>query len=677
MTELPGLAAARLWATTRFPYLATGLFGAEVLAEPGSGTVSVDQRWRMHADPELTATWSAAQLGSVLVHHVCHLLRAHAERALLTGVSADDSAVWVRAADAEINDDLIPAGLELPGDPVRPADFGAPDGKLAEEYFRGLVSASPGGTFLPGGMTPPGPPGTGGPVPPYPPVGASAPHPPRPPAPSSGSWLDCGSGADGQPGDGEGGLDQWQADLLRRQVAQDVTRAGKEPGKVPAGLLRWAREILSPRVDWRRLLAAELRRAIADVAGAVDYSYQRPSRRAVAVPAVVLPALRRPVPEVAVVCDTSGSMTEDLLAMALAEVEGLLRGLGLARHLRVLACDTAAGRAQRVSSAKQVTLVGGGGTNMGAGIAAARALRPRPAVCVVLTDGYTPWPAAAPKGMRVIAGLLGDDAPEGPWWARCVRVALRIMNSASGLTRPSPRALSVMAVLLTFASGASDVNSFTRLGGVFTSVMTGNIAVFGLSVARGSLSLAAHIAVAFGGYVAGVAAGTRISWHHAEHGAREPGEEWPPHLTLTLLTEAVLFAGVVAGWEVTGSRPTGAAQFIILAMAACGMGLQSAAVSQMGLGNVSTTYLTGTLTGLVTAIASPGRSRASVGLRRPGVLAGLLAGATLAGLCIAYAGAVAPLLSLLAVTSAVTLEIRGKRRAQRAESHDHGAKGSP
>ena len=86
-------------------------------------------------------------------------------------------------------------------------------------------------------------------------------------------------------------------------------------------------------------------------------------------------------------------MTEDLLAMVLAEVEGLLRALGLARQVRVLACDTAVAPAQRVSSARQVELIGGGGTDMGAGIGAAAALRPRPAVTVVLTDGYTPWPS--------------------------------------------------------------------------------------------------------------------------------------------------------------------------------------------------------------------------------------------------------------------------------------------
>ena len=170
-----------------------------------------------------------------------------------------------------------------------------------------------------------------------------------------------------RPGDGPPARPDWQADLLRRQVAQDVIAHAKPAGDVPGGLLRWAEEILNPKVNWRRVLAAELRRAVAEVSGAVDYSYRRPSRRAAVAGDVVLPALRRPVPEVAVVCDTSGSMTEDLLAAALAEVEGLLRALGMARQVRVLACDTAVGAAQRVSSARQVQLVGGGGTDMGSG----------------------------------------------------------------------------------------------------------------------------------------------------------------------------------------------------------------------------------------------------------------------------------------------------------------------
>ena len=393
MTErgIQGLAAARLWATDRFPYLATGLFGAEVVAAPGSGTVSVDESWRMRADPDLTAGWTAAQLGSVLVHHVCHLLRTHGERAQAAGVSLHDAPRWVQAADAEINDDLVPAGLDLPGRPVLPADLGAPDGLLAEQYFEASTTDRSGK---------------------------------KKDLAAAGDWLDCGSGADGvpRPDDGPPALPAWQADLLRRQVAQDVIAHSKQAGNVPGGLLRWAEEILNPKVNWRKVLAAELRRAVAEVSGAVDYSYRRPSRRAAVAGNVVLPALRRPVPDVAVVCDTSGSMTEDLLAAALAEVEGLMRALGMARQVRVLACDYAAGPARRVSSARQVQLVGGGGTDMGTGIAAAVALRPRPAITVVLTDGYTPWPAAAPKGTRVVIGLLGPRAPDAPAWARAVRV---------------------------------------------------------------------------------------------------------------------------------------------------------------------------------------------------------------------------------------------------------------
>jgi hypothetical protein len=358
-------------------------------------------------------------------------------------VRPDEAGDWIRAADAEINDDLIPAGLELPGQPVLPRDLGADDGLLAEQYFAGIRRPAPfagaegsgeakgkdgleesAGTGGSGKAERKGrakeDTGAGG--------GSGARTQPRSSSKglgeTAGTWLDCGSGADGvpRPGQGQDGLPRWQAELLRRQVAQDVIAHGKQPGTVPAGLLRWAEEILNPKVDWRAVLAAELRRAVAEVCGAVDYSYRRPSRRASVTAPVVLPALRRPVPEVAVVCDTSGSMTEDLLAMALAEVEGLLRALGLARQVRVLACDTAVAAAQRVSSARQVQLTGGGGTDMGAGIAAAAALRPRPAVVVVLTDGYTPWPPHPPKGMRVVVGLLGEQAPEAPSWARAVRV---------------------------------------------------------------------------------------------------------------------------------------------------------------------------------------------------------------------------------------------------------------
>jgi len=86
----------------------------------------------------------------------------------------------------------------------------------------------------------------------------------------------------------------------------------------------------------------------------------------------------------------------------------------------VLATDTTVHTCKRVFDTSQVRLVGGGGTAMGVGIAHALKLRPRPQVVVVLTDGYTLWPETPPAA-RVIVGLIGDG-PEGPPWARTIRI---------------------------------------------------------------------------------------------------------------------------------------------------------------------------------------------------------------------------------------------------------------
>jgi uncharacterized membrane protein YoaK (UPF0700 family) len=222
-------------------------------------------------------------------------------------------------------------------------------------------------------------------------------------------------------------------------------------------------------------------------------------------------------------------------------------------------------------------------------------------------------------------------------------------------TRPGQQALTLIAIALTFGSGAADVASFTRLGDVFTSVMTGNIVLWGLAAARGSLTLFSHTAVAIAGYIAGVAAGTWIA-----HGFRpaDPGEDedqaatLPDRVVRALLAELTLLAGFAAGWEVGGASPAGWAQYCLLAVLAAAMGVQSSAVKDMGLAEVSTTYLTGTLTGLVASLVRPGQDT-PYGLRRVGVLIGLVAGAILCGLLVATAASAVPALPLAAL--AVTL----------------------
>ena len=93
---------------------------------------------------------------------------------------------------------------------------------------------------------------------------------------------------------------------------------------------------------------------------------------------------------------------------------------------------------------------------------------------------------------------------------------------------------------------------------------------------------------------------------------------------------------------------------MLLAVTAAAMGVQATSVNELGLTNVSTTFLTGTLTGLVSSLARPGQDTQHGG-RRFGVLIGLAAGAGLCGLLVATAPRVVPVLPLAAVITALVL----------------------
>ena len=226
-------------------------------------------------------------------------------------------------------------------------------------------------------------------------------------------------------------------------------------------------------------------------------------------------------------------------------------------------------------------------------------------------------------------------------------------------TRPRQQILTLIAIALTFGSGANDVASFTRLGNVFTSVMTGNIVLWGLSAAQRSVSLFSHTAVSIAGYIAGVAVGTWVAHGFKVRGSGKPDDPdrdsvLPGHVSWALFTELVLLAGFAAGWEITGAHPAGWAEFVLLALLAAAMGIQSLSVNEMGLSHVSTTVLTGTLTGLVSSLARPGQDTKH-GARRVGVLIGLAAGASLCGLLVATAVDLVPVLPLAALVTTLVL----------------------
>jgi uncharacterized membrane protein YoaK (UPF0700 family) len=229
------------------------------------------------------------------------------------------------------------------------------------------------------------------------------------------------------------------------------------------------------------------------------------------------------------------------------------------------------------------------------------------------------------------------------------------------------RRITLTAVALTVGTGGIDVVSFTRLGGVFTSVMTANIVLLGLSIARASGTLAGHAAVSIGCYVAGVAAAARSIGPAPPEPPEPPAPPagrwadsgrtpWPARVTAVFGAELLLLAGLTAGWEVTGGHPSGGGQYLLQGIAAVAMGMQSAAVRGVGADEFSTTYLTGQLTKLVSTLVTPGRPRWP-GWQMAGPLLALIGGAVLSGVLIAGAPDAIPLITFVPLAGVLAAEL--------------------
>ncbi|APU14713.1 vWA domain-containing protein [Actinoalloteichus fjordicus] len=414
---LARFASARLWAAHRAPYLASAVFAltpvvlAPLVDERTGGLVPdpefrafpVDTRWHVHLETGTALTTPVPEIGWWLLHHIGHLVRAHAARSPVraeTTVSAAAGAPgdtearrWNQAADAEINDDLAAEGLPGPDGVISPAVLGLPPHLTAEEYLSRLdvlaEAVGRGGHEL-------------------------------------AESVDCGSAADGVRRDQElpesgGGPTELERELLERSLAVGIQDRVAARSEVPLGWRRWAEARLQPAVNWRARLAALIRRGHGLTSGRVDFSHRRPSRRAGSCPDIALPAMVQPVPAAVVVIDTSGSVSSVRLRRLLSEVTAILHGVGgTGRRLRVLCCDLTAHPVQEVTRAEDVVLLGGGGTDMRAGIAEATALRPRPDLVIVLTDGQTPWPVRR-LAVPLLVCLIGEDG-SAPEWAHTVRI---------------------------------------------------------------------------------------------------------------------------------------------------------------------------------------------------------------------------------------------------------------
>lgn len=166
-----------------------------------------------------------------------------------------------------------------------------------------------------------------------------------------------------------------------------------------------------------------------------------------------------------------------------------------------------------------------------------------------------------------------------------------------------------------------DAISYLALGRVFTANMTGNTVLLGLALVQGEVVSIQNTLVALGGFLLGGVAGAWIAYR----GPREEG--WPRGVTIALGVECVLLA-------LLANERASAGAFAVL-LAALAMGIQSAAARRLDVLGVATTFVTGTLTSLVSLIARHGVLASASGHGKrllAGVWAVYVAGAMAAGL---------------------------------------------
>ena len=370
--------AAKIIAQARWPYLSTLLFTLRSVPSSELPTLAVDDGWRMYYNQEFVLKQLPEVLATMVLHEAMHCVLRHGPRFLALNQEQAQHPIWNLAGDAPINETLDESGMPWGDfDPVRYENlkkYKVNSGMSTETAYFAMLK------YLES----------------------------HPEERSAGN--DCGSVMGGGQRSYEIPRSSEQApsvkrdhqDVIRDRVAQDILNhvGSKGIGSVPGSLLRWANELLNPQISWRQALAGTFRTSLATVLGRKDYTYTRPSRRQGAMTnpnfEIILPAMRKPTPPpIAVIIDTSGSISSKELNEFLAEVAGIAKSNGISQGLTIIPCDAAIGEIQKLRSISDIAnlkMTGGGGTDLTIGIDAATQLKQVPRIIIVFTDGYTPWP---------------------------------------------------------------------------------------------------------------------------------------------------------------------------------------------------------------------------------------------------------------------------------------------
>jgi predicted metal-dependent peptidase len=222
--------------------------------------------------------------------------------------------------------------------------------------------------------------------------------------------LDLNLTGEGSPLEGDGGDGETVGDVVvaearlappedgREQEWNDILsgamQQSKMQGNAPAGLVRAITKHLKPRLNWLDLLKQKVRQAVS-IDDRENFTWMRPNRRFIYKDLVFPSLIGYEPPKIAVAVDTSGSMMQQEISQAMAEIEGIRKQFKAKVYL--MDCDAACHSGGWILPHQSLPkLKGGGGTDFRPVFEHLNKMRVHPNIVVFFTDGYGAFPTEEP-----------------------------------------------------------------------------------------------------------------------------------------------------------------------------------------------------------------------------------------------------------------------------------------
>jgi predicted metal-dependent peptidase len=209
--------------------------------------------------------------------------------------------------------------------------------------------------------------------------------------------------------------DVWARRLKDAAEVISIREASNSCGGVPLFAQRILEELTRPQTDWRTVLNDFIQEDI------VDYSFSPPDRRFYDTP-FFLPDFNDKddiVEDILFMIDTSGSMSDKMIAAAYSEIKGAIDQFDGKLRGWLGFCDAAVVEPKpfgSVDDVKKIKPLGGGGTSFTAIFKyVAEHMEKPPASIIILTDGYAPFPDEKSAMGIPVLWLINNEKVTPPW----------------------------------------------------------------------------------------------------------------------------------------------------------------------------------------------------------------------------------------------------------------------